>query len=137
MRDVILAVLRQAALDGARLRFYYGDTATGQDHLNDRATAGHVARTGDQAFTVRNRRQSLPIPLDQIVRITRLRDGRELYRHPMYHQPTLRLGRNAVGLPTLILAEDKVRYYCGSARMAVELLAFLRGERRICPARDR
>ena len=93
-------VLERARYQGLRLKIYLGDSATGRDWMEEHCKHCYVGRsTGVKPIplAISNSRSSGGGGiLDHcIVRIEC--QGRELYRHPAYHQPKMEI-YNAAGL---------------------------------------
>lgn len=126
-----------AALDGAmrsraRVRIFYGDRATGRDWLEENDVTGTVGRSGGQ----------MPIPIllptsrstggggiltDSIVRL--IVGGREVYRHPSYHQPSMEIQHGSESRPFAVAVDGAVQAQFKTETAANRWIAFLRGER--------
>lgn len=92
-------ILETARRTGAILRIFRGDTSTGLDWLAEDETLGRVGRSqGPMCFPL-----LCPVGDDgagvilssQIVRIIDVTAGQELYRHPTYHLPELKISEEA------------------------------------------
>lgn len=91
--DIIDAELRT----GRKLKFYYGDSQTGRDWMEEYDTVGTLGRSGGGKYNVplliKTRRSSGggALMTDAIVKIKDAKTGVVLYQHPKYHQPKMEI----------------------------------------------
>ena len=87
---------------GRRVRLFYGDSQTGRDWGEEHMVTGTIGRsTGNQPIPLmiasRHSMGGDCILCHCIVRL--LVNGREVYRHPNYHQPAYTIGPRHPTLP--------------------------------------
>ncbi len=93
--EKVCRILERARRDDRLLRLFYGDSLTGRDWLEENDVVGRIGRSTGQLkipLLIAEGEFGGPGLLDaHIVRILDADTGKELYRHPSYHQPALHL----------------------------------------------
>lgn len=107
-----------------RLRLFYGNTETGRDWMEEHDTTGYIGRsTGSVKIPLLIPRSTSTgggaILGHCIVRITS--GGRDLYRHPAYHQPAITFQGNEV------LFDGAVHAQFDTFRKAEKYIDFITG----------
>ena len=137
-RAEVEVIIRDLYANKHRARFFFGNTQTGRDWMEEGGTMGTVGKsTGIKPIPLLiATRRSIGGPALStavIVRIVDLTTGAELYRHPRYH--TANIYFEPSDLPDYMIAardQDNNGEVCArfkSAHQAVTWLAFMRGER--------
>lgn len=134
--DEVRAVLERYRGSNDKLRVFYGDRATGRDWLEESDVVGRVRRSlGPMRvpLLIRAGANGGPALLTHcIVRI--IGPGcTELYRHPTYHQPPIRLGPADIpGYTTNAWVNEEVFARFKTEAAANRWLDFIQG-RRLAP----
>lgn len=129
----IVSALDHAMKTKSRVRVFYGDRATGRDWLEENDVTGTVGRSTGQvpiALLLPSSRSSGggAILTDSVVRL--VVGGREVYRHPAYHQPSIEVARGQdERLPWAAMVDRQVHAQFKSEAAATRWVAFIRGER--------
>lgn len=93
----ICKILETARKGGERLRLFYGDTQSGRDWMESNDVLGTIGRSMGVLkipLMISDGEYGGPGLLDHcIVRIIRVSDQKELYRHPKYHHGKIDLVR--------------------------------------------
>lgn len=92
--EKVIEELEKARAMDQRVRIFYGNVLTGKDWMEEHAVCGKIGRSaGEVKVPILLAREGsyggASISTECIVRI--LRDGRETYRHPDYHQAALEI----------------------------------------------
>lgn len=129
-RPVIDALERARKSWGSRVRLFYGDKQTGRDWGEENDVTGRVGRTGGRIpvpILLHNSRSigGGAILCENIVRL--IVDGREVYRHPHYHQPAYAILFNSKGAS--VLADGQHVASFDSKPQAERWIAFMTGRR--------
>ena len=130
----VVAALQAARQSGSRVRLFYGDQETGRDRMEEWSVTGTIGRSWGPIkipLLIANSRSmgGGAILCDSIVRL--LVNGREVYRHPKYHLPTLVMHKTGTypELPWEVTANGKGHARFKTEPAAKRWIAFMRGER--------
>ena len=128
-------VLEAYRISNKRLRLFYGDAETGRDWLEEFGMIGRIGRSSGALkvpllMQTPRSRWGGPILTACVVRLQDGAAGRELYRHPHYHQPVLALREGPTDLPAEVWANDQVHARFRTQAQALRWLAFIQGKRR-------
>lgn len=129
-------ILEQYRHSDASLRLFYGDAQTGRDWMEEHDVRGFIGRSSGPIHTplllARKTSSGGPAILTAcIVRILDTRSHRELYRHPQYQAPNLRIERNLApqGRPYVVYRDDEVHAAFATEAKALAWVEFMRGLR--------
>lgn len=128
------------ALEGARtkrerIRFWYGDSATGQSWHDEHDVMGYVGRSlGPIRMPLildTDRSSGGPAILTNcIIRIVRTTDHTELYRHPTFNAGTWSVAESDMaGYAEMALVDGKLHARFKKRGQAAPYCAFMKGER--------
>lgn len=126
-------VLEAARKNGSRLRIFYGNTQTGRDWMEENDVLGTIGRSTGVLkipLMIADGEHSGPRLLDQcIVRIIRVDDRKELYRHRRYHLGRMEI-EHELDPPYVatVWVDGKVHARFRTAEAAYHWMAFLAGE---------
>jgi len=118
----------------ARLRLFLGDEETGRDWLEENDVIGTIGRSMGPIripLLIANSRNSGGGALLSrcVVRLIDVASKRELWRHPRYHQPTLKLVSGLdEGYAEAVLADGKCHAQFRKSGSGARWIAFMRGE---------
>lgn len=92
----LVAILEQLRHDRTKVRFFFGDVLTGRDWCEENDTIGHIGRSTGRIkipLLIKTSRSTGGGGLldNSIVRMTVAHS--EVYRHPNYYTPTMRIVR--------------------------------------------
>jgi hypothetical protein len=120
-----------------RVRFFFGDTKTGRDWLEEYDTIGRIGRSMGPKhipLLIKTRRShgGGGILTACIVRMTV--NGREVYRHPKYHTPRLSLRivtqeLRAAGYGISVFEGEENRANFKHYKQGIKYIKFLEGKR--------
>lgn len=140
--DQIINWLETSRVRKQRIRLFFGDSQTGLDWMEEYETMGYVGRsmgTIKVPLLIKNSGSSggCEITSENIVRIaTRGEDGsyRDVYCHPAYHQPQMRIGYRVSEYPAYVEMLDSKNGWSEHAAFetrekAQRWVAFMKGER--------
>lgn len=126
--QAVQRVLESARRSGEPLRLFFGDPDTGEDECQEHDVIGRIGRSGGTL--------KVPLLIDDgqdggmailtrwVVRMLRVSDGKELYRHPGYIEPSFRFGE-AVNAAVAVYRTDRK---AGAAGKGIDGKAAIDGE---------
>lgn len=125
-------VLEACRKNGEQIRLFYGDAKSGRSWLDECDMVGTVGRSTGvlqvPLLVAEGDLGGLPILDDCVIRITRVHDHAELYRHPNYHIGKVKMVETSDSrLPITVLVDGKVHARCKDWGEAGHLVAFLEG----------
>lgn len=126
-------ILETARKNGSRLRIFYGDLDTGRDWMEENDVLGTIGRsTGilKIPLMIGDGESAGPGLLEHcIVRIIRVEDRKELYRHRRYHQGLMTLVHGEhPDFASSVLVDGKVHARFRTPNAAYQWIAFMAGE---------
>jgi len=129
-------ILEDARKNSETLRLFYGDRISGKDWLQLHHVIGKIDRNKGMMslpVIISDDKTRIPIEDAAIIRIVRLDDNQELYRHGGYHQPEIELTRDDDvhwGHPIQVLVDGQPKAQFKDIGKAALWVAFLCGD---CP----
>jgi hypothetical protein len=128
----VSAVLERCRKSRRRVRLFLGDPQTGHNWLEESDVLGHVGRsTGPMRVLLLvedGEDGGAAILTANVLRILDAEDGRELYRHPVYHPPEITLADTPLGGCTAsATADGAVHASFGSREEGEAWRAFMMG----------
>lgn len=128
--EPVCKALERARKSGEIVRLYYGDTTTGRSWLDENDVLGRIGRSMGVMkvpLLIEPGESGGPQLLDHCVVRIQAADGRDLYRHPSFHVPTLEIcPQKDKRLPWAIHSEDGVQHAAfGSIGEAHAWIAFM------------
>ena len=131
-------ILEAARKDGSRLRIFYGDTKTGRDWMEENDVLGTIGRSTGVLkipLMLAEGEHGGPGLLEHcIVRIIRVDDRRELYRHSQYHLGLMEI-EHELDPPYVatVRVDGKVHARFRTNQAAYHWMAYMAGESFHCP----
>lgn len=132
-RDAVKKVIDRLIHTGEKVRVFYGDPETGKSSMDEFDMIGSVGRlTGTlKAPILISEADGFGAPMqdDKVIRIIRVRDHKNLYKHPGFHLPEMKLVEaEHPQFKVSVMIEGQVAARFKSLGKACKWIAFMAGE---------
>jgi len=132
-RDAVKKVIDRLIHTGETVRVFYGDSETGKSSMNEFDMIGTVGRSSGVLKVPLLLSQSDgfgdPMQDDRIIRIIRVGDHKNLYKHPGFHVPEMKIVEGEhPKFKVSVVVEGQVAARFKSLGKACKWVAFMTGE---------
>lgn len=137
--DKVQRVLNHLINTGETVRVFYGDPETGRSAMEEFETIGTIGRSCGvlkvPLLVADGEHFGGQLSAERIIRITRISDGKDLYRHAGFHVPPMTIGQGDVmKFPWEVSVSGAVAARFRTFTKACAWVAFIAGESHKEPA---